>query len=48
MLWGGLGHSAAEYTKAKAKFAEAFAFTTESNRELIRGANAAKLFGFSN
>ena len=47
MLWGGLGHSAAEYTKAKAKFAEAFAFTTEPNRELIRGVNAAKLFGFS-
>lgn len=46
MLWGGLGHSTAEYAKARAKFAEAFAFTSEKNRELIRGGNAAKLFRF--
>jgi predicted TIM-barrel fold metal-dependent hydrolase len=44
MMWGGLGHSAAEYEKAKAKFAEAFAFTTEENRARIRGGNAARLF----
>lgn len=46
MIWGGLGHSAAEYAKARAKFAEAFAFTNEKNRKLIRGVNAAKLFQF--
>jgi predicted TIM-barrel fold metal-dependent hydrolase len=46
MMWGGLGHSGAEYAKARAIFEQAFAFTTEKNRELIQGRNAAKLFGF--
>jgi predicted TIM-barrel fold metal-dependent hydrolase len=46
MMWGGLGHSTAEYTKAKARFAEAFAFTTDENRRLIQGGNAARLFRF--
>ncbi len=47
MMWGGLGHSAEQYAAAKAKFEGAFAFTSEGNRRLIRGANAAKLFRLS-
>ncbi|HET8550516.1 MAG TPA: amidohydrolase family protein [Bryobacteraceae bacterium] len=46
ILWGGLGHSPADYAKATAKFDEAFAFASERDRELIRGGNAAKLFRF--
>lgn len=46
ILWGGLGHKMDEYEKAKQLFAAMFDFASESDREKIRGGNAAALFGF--
>ena len=47
ILWGGLGHDMDQFKQAKAIFDHHFAFATDAQRVLIRGANAAKLFGFA-
>ena len=46
LMWGDLGYTSEEYAKSRAKFADVFSFTSEENRKLIRGGNAAKLFGW--
>ncbi len=46
MMWGGLGMNAAEYAKNKALFAEHLAFTSAAEQAKIRGANAARIYGF--
>ncbi|MBK7926901.1 MAG: amidohydrolase family protein [Bryobacterales bacterium] len=47
ILWGGLGHDMDGFRQAQAIFDHHFAFATEAQREMIRGGNAAKLFGFA-
>jgi len=46
ILWGGLGHNMAEHEAAKKVFDHHFAFTTEEQRAMVRGKNAARLFGW--
>jgi predicted TIM-barrel fold metal-dependent hydrolase len=47
ILWGGLGHDMDQFKVAQSVFDYHFAFATEAERAMIRGGNAAKLFGFS-
>ena len=47
ILWGGLGHDMDQFRQAQAIFDYHFAFATEEQRAMIRGGNAAKLFGFA-
>lgn len=47
ILWGGLGHNMDGFRQARATFDHHFAFATEAQRDMIRGGNAAKLFGFA-
>jgi len=47
ILWGGLGHDMGGFRQAKAVFDHHFGFATEAQREMIRGGNAARLFGFA-
>lgn len=47
ILWGGLGHDMDGFRQAQGIFDHHFAFATEAQREMIRGGNAAKLFGFA-
>jgi len=47
MVWGGLGHSMADFEKAVTLFEEMFDFASEADRAAIRGLNAQKLFGFA-
>jgi predicted TIM-barrel fold metal-dependent hydrolase len=46
MIWGGLGHTRPEFDQAVKLFEEMFAFAPAAAREKIRGAAAAKLFGW--
>jgi predicted TIM-barrel fold metal-dependent hydrolase len=46
MLWGGLGHTMAEYKQQTELFDEMLGFLNEHDRALIRGLNAKKLFQF--
>lgn len=47
ILWGGLGHSMDEFREAQSVFNHHFAFATAEQRAMIRGGNAARLFGFA-
>jgi L-fuconolactonase len=47
IIWGGLGIDLPSFAKAKQQLNELFAFTTETNREKIRGRNALKLYGWA-
>ncbi|MGH9664052.1 MAG: amidohydrolase family protein [Bryobacteraceae bacterium] len=46
MLWGGLGHTMAQYKQQTELFDEMLGFLSEHDRALIRGLNAKKLFQF--
>jgi L-fuconolactonase len=46
MMWGGLGMDLASFNKNAAIFDAMFDFTSETERELIRGLNAKQLFRF--
>ena len=46
MMWGGLGMDVASFNRNAALLDSTFDFTSESERELIRGLNAKKLFRF--
>lgn len=46
ILWGGLGMDMEEFRRQSALLDEMFDFASESDRALIRGLNAARLFGF--
>ena len=47
IIWGGLGHTAADFERQSAMLDSLFAFTTEAERAKIRGGNAMALFGFT-
>ncbi len=47
MIWGGLGMNMEEFKKANEQFSEFFAFTSETNRNKIKGTNAMRLFGWT-
>lgn len=46
MLWGGLGHSMAEYKRQAELFDEMLDFLNAREREMVRGTNAKKLVRF--
>lgn len=46
ILWGGLGQTAKDYETARKVFEHHFAFAGEEQRAMIRGRNAARLFGW--
>jgi predicted TIM-barrel fold metal-dependent hydrolase len=46
ILWGGLGMNMTDFEQNVATLAALFDFANESERALIRGTNAARLFGF--
>ncbi|WP_031498422.1 amidohydrolase family protein [Bryobacter aggregatus] len=46
IIWGGLGMNQDEFRKANQLFDEFFAFTTEANRDKIRGGNALRIYGW--
>jgi predicted TIM-barrel fold metal-dependent hydrolase len=47
MIWGGLGMNDAAFRQQSTLFEEMFAFATAADRDLIRGRNAARLYGFA-
>ncbi len=47
IVWGGLGMDLPSFQKANADLDRLFAFTTEANRNKIRGLNAKQLYGWS-
>jgi len=46
MIWGGLGMNMDEFQKATQQFNEFFAFTSEANREKLKGVNAQRILGW--
>jgi predicted TIM-barrel fold metal-dependent hydrolase len=46
LIWGGLGYDMAKYKASREQFAAFFDFTNESSRDLIRGLNAQRLYGW--
>lgn len=46
IIWGGLGHTLADFERQAALLDRMFGFAPEPERARIRGANAARLFGF--
>ncbi|MBM3811810.1 MAG: amidohydrolase [Acidimicrobiia bacterium] len=47
ILWGGLGHNMEAHRKATDMFDRHFSFVSPQDRALIRGQNAARLFGWT-
>jgi predicted TIM-barrel fold metal-dependent hydrolase len=47
IIWGGLGHEAADFEKQLRLLDRMFDFAPETDREKIRGLNAMKLFGWA-
>ena len=47
IIWGGLGMNEAAFAKAQAELNRLFHFAKEGERELIRGKNALKLYGWA-
>jgi predicted TIM-barrel fold metal-dependent hydrolase len=46
IIWGGLGHTLAEFERQAELLDRLFGFAPEAERAAIRGANAARLFGW--
>ncbi len=47
LIWGGLGHNMADYKKAQDQFNQFFDYASEASKDLIRGANAMRLYGWT-
>jgi L-fuconolactonase len=47
MVWGGVGHNMADYKKAQEQFNQFFDYASEASRDLIRGGNALRLYGWT-
>lgn len=47
LIWGGLGNNLADYKKSQEQFVQLFDFASEPSRDLIRGINAMRLYGWS-
>lgn len=47
LIWGGVGMDASAYSKSRQQFDALFDFVSEPSKDLIRGQNAQRLFGWS-
>ncbi len=47
MIWGGVGYYMSEYRRAQEQFNQFFDYASEASRDLIRGGNALRLYGWT-